>query len=69
LRGQTVDVEGLDLQVFVDAELGSFAADSGLLDAAERRHSELLILGAKAAGGKVIVLSPRSEVAVGEPTF
>ena len=31
--------------------------------------SELLILGAKDASGKVIVLSPRSEVAVGEPIF
>ena len=31
--------------------------------------SELLILGAKDANGKVIVLSPRSEVAVGEPIF
>jgi tRNA-binding protein len=31
--------------------------------------SELLILGAKDADGKVIVLSPRSEVAVGEPIF
>ena len=31
--------------------------------------SELLILGAKDAKGKVIVLSPRSEVAVGEPIF
>ena len=31
--------------------------------------SELLILGAKDAQGKVIVLGPRSEVAVGEPIF
>jgi tRNA-binding protein len=31
--------------------------------------SELLILGAKDADGKVIVLSPRSGVAVGEPIF
>jgi tRNA-binding protein len=31
--------------------------------------SELLILGAKDANGKVIVLSPRSDVAVGEPIF
>jgi tRNA-binding protein len=31
--------------------------------------SELLILGAKDADGKVILLSPRSEVAVGEPIF
>ena len=31
--------------------------------------SELLILGAKDAQGKVIVLGPRSEVAVGEPVF
>ncbi len=31
--------------------------------------SELLILGAKDAGGKVIVLGPRSEVAIGEPIF
>lgn len=31
--------------------------------------SELLILGAKDASGKVIVLGPRSEVAVGEPIF
>src|SRR6478736_5265897 len=31
--------------------------------------SELLILGAKDADGKVIVLSPRSEVAIGEPIF
>ena len=31
--------------------------------------SELLILGAKDAGGQVIVLGPRSEVAVGEPIF
>jgi tRNA-binding protein len=31
--------------------------------------SELLILGAKNAVGKVIVLGPRSEVAVGEPIF
>jgi tRNA-binding protein len=31
--------------------------------------SELLILGAKDANGKVIALSPRSEVAVGEPIF
>ena len=31
--------------------------------------SELLILGAKNAGGQVIVLGPRSEVAVGEPIF
>jgi tRNA-binding protein len=31
--------------------------------------SELLILGAKDAEGMVIVLSPRSEVAVGEPIF
>jgi tRNA-binding protein len=31
--------------------------------------SELLILGAKNADGKVIVLGPRSEVAVGEPIF
>jgi|SRR4051812_12877938 tRNA-binding protein len=31
--------------------------------------SELLILGAKDADGKVIVLSPRSEVAVGAPVY
>lgn len=31
--------------------------------------SELLILGAKNGDGKVIVLGPRSEVAVGEPIF
>ena len=31
--------------------------------------SELLILGAKDAGGQVIVLGPRSEVALGEPIF
>lgn len=31
--------------------------------------SELLILGARDAAGKVIVLGPRSEVAVGEPIF
>jgi tRNA-binding protein len=31
--------------------------------------SELLILGAKDAGGKVIVLNPRSEVAAGEPVY
>jgi tRNA-binding protein len=31
--------------------------------------SELLILGAKNAEGKVIVLSPRSEVAAGEPVY
>lgn len=31
--------------------------------------SELLILGAKSAGGQVIVLGPRSEVAVGEPIY
>jgi tRNA-binding protein len=31
--------------------------------------SELLILGAKDANGNVIVLSPRSEVGVGEPIF
>jgi tRNA-binding protein len=31
--------------------------------------SELLILGAKDADGKVIVLSPRSEVAIGEAIF
>ena len=31
--------------------------------------SELLILGAKDAEGKVIVLGPRSEVAIGEPIF
>jgi tRNA-binding protein len=31
--------------------------------------SELLILGAKNADGNVIVLGPRSEVAVGEPIF
>jgi tRNA-binding protein len=31
--------------------------------------SELLILGAKNAAGKVIVLSPRSEVAPGEPVY
>ena len=31
--------------------------------------SELLILGAKDADGSVIVLGPRSEVAVGEPIF
>ena len=31
--------------------------------------SELLILGAKDTQGKVIVLGPRSEVAVGEPIF
>jgi tRNA-binding protein len=31
--------------------------------------SELLILGAKNAEGKVIVLLPRSEVAAGEPVY
>jgi len=31
--------------------------------------SELLILGAKGAAGEVIVLGPRSEVAVGQPIF
>ncbi|MCS3449077.1 MULTISPECIES: tRNA-binding protein [Bradyrhizobium] len=31
--------------------------------------SELLILGAKDADGQVIVLGPRSEVALGEPIF
>jgi tRNA-binding protein len=31
--------------------------------------SELLILGAKNAEGKVILLSPRSEVAAGEPVY
>ena len=31
--------------------------------------SELLILGSKDAGGKVIVLGPRSEVAIGESIF
>jgi tRNA-binding protein len=31
--------------------------------------SELLILGAKDADGKVIVLGPRSAVAIGEPIF
>ena len=31
--------------------------------------SELLILGAKDATGNVIVLGPRSEVAIGEPVF
>ncbi|MGY4478898.1 tRNA-binding protein [Bradyrhizobium sp. USDA 3364] len=31
--------------------------------------SELLILGAKDASGQVIVLGPRSEVAIGEPIF
>jgi tRNA-binding protein len=31
--------------------------------------SELLILGAKDAAGKVIVLSPRSGVGIGEPIF
>ena len=31
--------------------------------------SELLILGAKDADGKVIVLGPRSEVAIGEAIF
>ncbi|MCP1833470.1 MULTISPECIES: tRNA-binding protein [Bradyrhizobium] len=31
--------------------------------------SELLILGAKDASGEVIVLGPRSEVAIGEPIF
>jgi len=31
--------------------------------------SELLILGAKDAAGQVIVLGPRSEVAVGQPIF
>lgn len=31
--------------------------------------SELLILGAKDAAGQVIVLGPRSEVAIGEPIF
>ena len=31
--------------------------------------SELLILGARNADGKVIVLGPRSEVGVGEPIF
>ena len=31
--------------------------------------SELLILGAKDADGRVIVLGPRSEVAVAEPIF
>lgn len=31
--------------------------------------SELLILGAESVDGKVIMLGPRSEVAVGEPIF
>jgi tRNA-binding protein len=31
--------------------------------------SELLILGAKNSEGKVIVLSPRSDVAAGEPVY
>jgi tRNA-binding protein len=31
--------------------------------------SELLILGAKDAAGNVIVLGPRSDVAIGEPIF
>ena len=31
--------------------------------------SELLILGSKNSDGKVIILGPRSEVAVGEPIF
>jgi tRNA-binding protein len=31
--------------------------------------SELLILGARDADGNVIVLGPRSEVAIGEPIF
>jgi tRNA-binding protein len=31
--------------------------------------SELLILGARDAAGNVIVLGPRSEIAVGEPIF
>ncbi|QPF87776.1 tRNA-binding protein [Bradyrhizobium genosp. L] len=31
--------------------------------------SELLILGAKDAAGNVIVLAPRSEIAIGEPIF
>ena len=31
--------------------------------------SELLILGAKNAEGKVIVLSPRGEIATGEPVY
>jgi tRNA-binding protein len=31
--------------------------------------SELLILGARDADGNVIVLSPRSEVSIGEPIF
>ena len=31
--------------------------------------SELLILGAKDSDGNVIVLSPRSDVAVGEPVY
>jgi tRNA-binding protein len=31
--------------------------------------SELLILGAKNSDGQVIVLSPRSEVAAGEPVY
>jgi tRNA-binding protein len=31
--------------------------------------SELLILGARNAAGQVIILAPRSEVAVGEPIF
>jgi tRNA-binding protein len=31
--------------------------------------SELLILGAKDAKGNVIVLGPRSDVAIGEPIF
>src|SRR5258707_2402677 len=31
--------------------------------------SEMLILGAKNADGEVIILGPRSEVAVGEPIF
>jgi tRNA-binding protein len=31
--------------------------------------SELLILGAKDADGKVIALAPRSQVAVGQPIF
>jgi len=34
-----------------------------------RFHVRASLLGAKDADGKVIVLSPRSEVAIGEPIF
>src|SRR5882757_8848101 len=33
-------MKGLNLQIFLDTEFGSCAADSRLLDASERRHLE-----------------------------